>query len=72
VVGKDYAYDPRSISPALTGGGSSGYNQQVVTYAYDPRSVPPSVVYDPDYAEYRLKQAMQQYWPSAAALGANR
>jgi hypothetical protein len=61
VVAKDYVYDPRALSPALTGGGSLGYNQQTVTYAYDP-----------DYAEYRLKKAMQDYWPSAAALGSNR
>src|SRR6516225_7366838 len=29
-----YAYDPRQYNPALTGGGSIGYNQQ---FAYDPR-----------------------------------
>ena len=32
-----YAYDPRQYNPALTGGGSVGYNQ---LFAYDPRSLP--------------------------------
>ena len=35
-----YAYDPRQYNPALTGGGSIGYNQQ---FAYDPRQYNPAL-----------------------------
>jgi hypothetical protein len=35
-----YAYDPRQYNPALTGGGSVGYNQQ---FAYDPRQYNPAL-----------------------------
>src|SRR5262249_1957795 len=35
-----YAYDPRQYNPALTGGGSIGYNQQ---FAYDPRQHNPAL-----------------------------
>src|SRR5262245_17264011 len=35
-----YAYDPRQYNPALTGGGSAGYNQQ---FAYDPRQYNPAL-----------------------------
>src|SRR6516165_2569718 len=35
-----YAYDPRQYNPALTGGGSIGYNQQ---FAYDPRRYNPAL-----------------------------
>jgi hypothetical protein len=48
-----YAYDPRQYNPALTGGGSVGYNQQ---FAYDPRQYNPaltgggSVGYNPQFA----------------------
>jgi hypothetical protein len=62
----DYAYDPRSINPRLAGGGSAGYNQNVATdNAYDPNRVAaaqPSVIYDPDYVEYRLKKAFENDW----------
>ena len=41
---RSYAYDPRTINPALSGGGSSGYNQHVATdFAYDPRAVNPAL-----------------------------
>src|SRR5262245_21997007 len=36
-----YAYDPRQYNPALTGGGSVGYNQQ---FAYDPRQYNPALI----------------------------
>jgi hypothetical protein len=42
-----YAYDPRQYNPALTGGGSVGYNAQ---FAYDPRQYNPALAgsaYDP-------------------------
>lgn len=65
-VATDYAYDPRSIDPRLQGGGSAGYNQNVASdYAYDPNRVAaaqPSIIYDPDYVEYRLKQAFENNW----------
>jgi hypothetical protein len=35
-----YAYDPRQYNPALTGGGSVGYNSQ---FAYDPRQYNPAL-----------------------------
>src|SRR5499426_2479514 len=35
-----YAYDPRQYNPALTGGGSVGYNAQ---FAYDPRQYNPAL-----------------------------
>jgi len=35
-----YAYDPRQYNPALTGGGSIGYNAQ---FAYDPRQYNPAL-----------------------------
>src|SRR5262245_47746864 len=35
-----YAYDPRQYNPALTGGGSVGYNAQ---FAYDPRHYNPAL-----------------------------
>jgi hypothetical protein len=35
-----YAYDPRQYNPALTGGGSTGYNAQ---FAYDPRQYNPAL-----------------------------
>src|SRR6266478_5790281 len=35
-----YGYDPRQYNPALTGGGSIGYNQQ---FAYDPRQYNPAL-----------------------------
>src|SRR5207248_7726649 len=35
-----YAYDPRQYNPALTGGGSVGYNSQ---FAYDPRQYNPNL-----------------------------
>jgi len=39
-----YAYDPRQYNPALTGGGSIGYNQQ---FAYDPRPALAGGQYNP-------------------------
>ena len=39
-----YAYDPRQYNPALTGGGSIGYNQQ---FAYDPRQYNPALTGGP-------------------------
>ena len=39
-----YAYDPRQYNPALTGGGSVGYNQQ---FAYDPRQYNPALTGGP-------------------------
>src|SRR5215472_11456455 len=39
-----YAYDPRQYNPALTGGGSNGYNQQ---FAYDPRQYNPALTGGP-------------------------
>jgi hypothetical protein len=45
VPAANYAYDPRANSPALSGGGSAGYNNQVATdYAYDPRANNPRLV----------------------------
>jgi hypothetical protein len=35
-----YAYDPRQYNPAVTGGGSIGYNAQ---FAYDPRQYNPAL-----------------------------
>src|SRR6266403_338771 len=35
-----YAYDPRQYNPAVTGGGSIGYNPQ---FAYDPRQYNPAI-----------------------------
>ncbi len=35
-----YAYDPRQYNPAVTGGGSIGYNAQ---FAYDPRQYNPAI-----------------------------
>jgi hypothetical protein len=35
-----YGYDPRQYNPALTGGGSIGYNAQ---FAYDPRQYNPAL-----------------------------
>jgi hypothetical protein len=35
-----YAYDPRQYNPAITGGGSVGYNAQ---FAYDPRQYNPAL-----------------------------
>src|SRR5215510_11626641 len=35
-----YGYDPRQYNPALTGGGSIGYNEQ---FAYDPRQYNPAL-----------------------------
>ena len=76
-----YAYDPRQYNPALTGGGSIGYNAQ---FANDPRSPQynPSLTgggsagynamlmqfaYDPDYVQYRLKKAFEENWIPASA-----
>jgi len=39
-----YAYDPRQYNPAITGGGSIGYNQQ---FAYDPRQYNPALTGGP-------------------------
>jgi hypothetical protein len=43
-VPTNYAYDPRASNPRLSGGGSTGYNNQVATdYAYDPRAYKPTL-----------------------------
>jgi hypothetical protein len=45
VPAANYAYDPRANSPALSGGGSAGYNNQVATdYSYDPRANNPRLI----------------------------
>jgi hypothetical protein len=64
----EYAYDPRASNPALLGGGSQGYNYNVAhDYAYDPqRTAQPSIIYDPDYVEYRLKKAFEDNWTPAS------
>jgi hypothetical protein len=63
----EYAYDPRAANPALLGGSSQGYNYNVAhDYAYDPqRAAQPSIIYDPDYVEYRLKKAFEDNWTPA-------
>ena len=75
-----YAYDPRQYNPALTGGGSIGYNQQFINDPrqpqYDPRltgggsagynATLMQFAYDPDYVQYKLKKAFEDNWISAA------
>jgi hypothetical protein len=70
----DYAYDPRAYNPALLGGGSQGYNYNVAhDYAYDPQRVAqPSIIYDPDYVEYRLKKAFEDNWTPAGTAASTR
>jgi hypothetical protein len=56
----DYAYDPRAGSPIRNP------NPWANDYAYDPSRVTaaaqPSLIYDPDYVEYRLKKAFDDNW----------
>jgi hypothetical protein len=70
----DYAYDPRAYNPALVGGGSQGYNYNVAhDFAYDPQRVAqPSVIYDPDYVEYRLKKAFEDNWTPAGTTASTK
>ena len=53
----DYAYDPRAGYPIRDP------NPWAHDYAYDPRAAAqPSLIYDPDYVEYRLKKAFADNW----------
>ncbi len=58
----DYAYDPRAGYPIRDP------NPWAHDYAYDPHSVSqPSLIYDPDYVEYRLKKAFADNWTPMGA-----
>src|SRR5262249_40004797 len=65
-----YAYDPRQYNPSLTGGGSTGYNQQ---FAYDPRQYNPGLTGggSPGYNATLMQFANdpQQYNPSLTGGG---
>jgi hypothetical protein len=64
-----YGYDPRQYNPALTGGGSIGYNAQ---FAYDPRQYNPaltgggSIGYN---AQFAYDPRQPQYNPSLTGGG---
>jgi hypothetical protein len=64
-----YAYDPRQYNPAITGGGSVGYNAQ---FAYDPRQYNPaltgggSIGYN---AQFANDPRSPQYSPSLTGGG---
>lgn len=58
----DYAYDPRVGYPIRDP------NPWAHDYAYDPRGgAQPSLIYDPDYVEYRLKKAFADNWTPMGA-----
>jgi hypothetical protein len=58
----DYAYDPRAGYPIRDP------NPWAHDYAYDPHTVSqPSLIYDPDYVEYRLKKAFADNWTPMGA-----
>ncbi len=72
-VRRNYAYEPKD-NPGAAGGGSAGYNESVRrNYAYEPSdpwtrnyAYEPGrqnvVVYDPDYALYRMRKEFEAHW----------
>jgi len=64
-IATDYAYDPRRGYDPRQGYPIRNPNPWANDYAYDPSRVAagePSVIYDPNYVEYRLKKAFEDNW----------